>query len=205
MEDDSLIEEYADVLRNLEAAILAADDATEELSDGQVELALEGLIRYYQAEARGHDPRPQRLGEGAQTVFDAVQPVAEAELGRGTMQAIPYIEVEVEDEDIGDLTPEEVSEMVTELINQVMTLRDETLAEEALADEGSADEFLTDEALADEGEMPLTDFIEPVSHDILITCLKRIRKSVRYWNKQGGRRGYLAYVREFLLSPDESE
>ena len=32
----------------------------------------------------------------------------------------------------------------------------------------------------------------------LVLCLKRIRKSVRLWNQQGGRQGYLDYVRQFL-------
>jgi len=32
----------------------------------------------------------------------------------------------------------------------------------------------------------------------LILCLKRIRKSVRFWNTQAGRQGYLDYVRQFL-------
>ena len=32
----------------------------------------------------------------------------------------------------------------------------------------------------------------------LVLCLKRIRKSVRLWNEQGGRQGYLDYVRQFL-------
>jgi hypothetical protein len=33
----------------------------------------------------------------------------------------------------------------------------------------------------------------------LLLCLKRLRKSVRLWNKQGGRQGYLDYVRQFLM------
>lgn len=32
----------------------------------------------------------------------------------------------------------------------------------------------------------------------IVLCLKRIRKSVRLWNWQGGRQGYLDYVRQFL-------
>lgn len=32
----------------------------------------------------------------------------------------------------------------------------------------------------------------------LVLCLKRLRKSVRLWNEQGGRQGYLDYVRQFL-------
>ncbi len=31
-----------------------------------------------------------------------------------------------------------------------------------------------------------------------LACLKRIRSSVRFWTKEGGRRGYLNYVRQFL-------
>ena len=32
----------------------------------------------------------------------------------------------------------------------------------------------------------------------LVRCLKRLRKSIRLWHKQGGRRGYLSYVRGFI-------
>ena len=32
----------------------------------------------------------------------------------------------------------------------------------------------------------------------LLRCLKRLRKSVRLWHAQGGRRGYLSYVQEFI-------
>ena len=39
------------------------------------------------------------------------------------------------------------------------------------------------------GELPIAE---------LVLCLKRIRKSVRLWNEQRGRQGYLDYVREFL-------
>ena len=32
----------------------------------------------------------------------------------------------------------------------------------------------------------------------VLLCLQRIRSSVRLWNRQGGRQGYLDYVRQFL-------
>jgi hypothetical protein len=35
---------------------------------------------------------------------------------------------------------------------------------------------------------------EPVSVDEIMGCLKRIRKSVRLWNKEGGRQGYLYFI-----------
>ena len=39
---------------------------------------------------------------------------------------------------------------------------------------------------------------EPVSVDVIVACLKRIRKSVEKWNKQGGRQGYLTFVERFV-------
>ena len=35
---------------------------------------------------------------------------------------------------------------------------------------------------------------EPISIDEIMDCLKRIRKSVDLWNKQGGRHGYLYFI-----------
>jgi hypothetical protein len=201
MDDDTIIDEYADVLQNLETAIVQADDRVQQLSDGQVELALEALIRYYQAEERGHEPRPPRLGEGAQAVFDAVKPMAEWRLGRTELQEV--IETEGEDEaEIEEMTPDEISEFVTQVIQEALAFADEGLADEGLADEGLEDDELEDEAFSDEGleakRQALSGLFEPISHEILIACLKRIRKSVRFWNKQGGRRGYLTYIEKFL-------
>jgi hypothetical protein len=33
----------------------------------------------------------------------------------------------------------------------------------------------------------------------LIECLRRIQKSVRRWNRQGGRRGYLDFVSQYIV------
>jgi hypothetical protein len=38
----------------------------------------------------------------------------------------------------------------------------------------------------------------PLSTDTVILCLKRLRKSVDTWTKQGGRQGYLNYIAQFL-------
>jgi hypothetical protein len=40
---------------------------------------------------------------------------------------------------------------------------------------------------------------KPISVEEIIACLKRIRKSVETWNKQGGRKGYLQYIDRFLM------
>ncbi len=39
---------------------------------------------------------------------------------------------------------------------------------------------------------------EPVTLDVIIACLKRIRKSIQTWNKQDGRQGYLTYFQRFM-------
>lgn len=51
---------------------------------------------------------------------------------------------------------------------------------------------LTAEELA--GPSPRT-----INASEVVACLKRIRKSVQRWTKQGGRRGYLTFVDQFIL------
>ena len=53
--------------------------------------------------------------------------------------------------------------------------------------------------LANESGEALDIPIEPISVNELLLCLKRIRKSVQRWNKEGGRRGYFEFVGRFLL------
>ena len=37
-----------------------------------------------------------------------------------------------------------------------------------------------------------------ISLEEIVAVLKRIRKSVRYWHKKAGRRGYLEYIDQFI-------
>ncbi|HSX38217.1 MAG TPA: hypothetical protein VLE95_05240 [Chlamydiales bacterium] len=37
-------------------------------------------------------------------------------------------------------------------------------------------------------------YCDPISPEELILCLKRIEKSIKFWTKQGGRRGYITFV-----------
>ncbi len=37
-----------------------------------------------------------------------------------------------------------------------------------------------------------------VTLDEMIACLKRIRRSIELWNKEGGRRGYLDFISQFV-------
>lgn len=52
------------------------------------------------------------------------------------------------------------------------------------------------ETLVDEEDQPMR--VDPVSMDVILSSLKRLRKSVSTWNKRGGTRGYLDYISQFL-------
>ena len=39
---------------------------------------------------------------------------------------------------------------------------------------------------------------EPITIDEIMLCLKRVLKSVKRWNKDGGRRGYLSFVTQYV-------
>lgn len=39
---------------------------------------------------------------------------------------------------------------------------------------------------------------EVLGTEEILACLKRIRKSVRFWNETAGRQGYLEYVSQFI-------
>ena len=51
---------------------------------------------------------------------------------------------------------------------------------------------------AGEGELPRPEEIDPIPVAELIECIRRIEKSVRRWNKEGGRRGYLEFIVQFV-------
>jgi hypothetical protein len=50
----------------------------------------------------------------------------------------------------------------------------------------------------DEHDQPVEIPLIPLTTDEVVACLKRLRKSVRFWTKEGGRQGYLNYIVEFL-------
>jgi hypothetical protein len=53
------------------------------------------------------------------------------------------------------------------------------------------------ENMLDETGQPFpTD--ETLRVDEILACLKRIRKSIAMWNKEGGSQGYLNYIRQFI-------
>jgi len=63
---------------------------------------------------------------------------------------------------------------------------------EAMCDWRLGREELLSSDMRERGPRP-----EPVTLDVILACLKRIRKSVQRWNKEGGRQGYLTFVGRF--------
>lgn len=136
MDIPNLEERYMDVLQNIEFAIVGVHKRTPLLVDFNVENALSALINHYQAQMRGVAPRPARLNERSQEVYEAVQAMCEWRLGKENILAT----------EAGESFPAP----------------------------------------------------EPVSIDVILACLKRVRKSVQRWNQKGGRQGYLTFIRRFI-------
>lgn len=126
-------EEYSDILQNMEWSILTVYISKPDLTDYQVDSALEALGRNYAREGRGGQPALPK-NELAKEVYDAVRQTCEWRLGR----------------------------------------------EQVVNDEGQ----------------PMS--VEPVTLDVILACLKRLRKSVNYWNKEAGTQGYLHYIQQFI-------
>ena len=48
------------------------------------------------------------------------------------------------------------------------------------------------------GAHPEPDSIPSLKVDVIVLCLKRIRKSIDRWNKEHGRQGYLNFVSQYV-------
>ncbi|HVO70805.1 MAG TPA: hypothetical protein VMT24_12215 [Aggregatilineaceae bacterium] len=131
-------DQYLDVLQNIEAAIVQVYRKHPELADSSVDQAMEGLVRMYQAEARGRSAPVVRLHEPEQQVYDGVKMMCDWRMGRA------------------------------------------------------------EEPDQQEPREPALPPGTPKTVDEIVACLKRIRKSIVLWTKQGGRQGYLDYITQFI-------
>lgn len=136
----SIEEEYADVLQNVEAAIVAAFEADPTLTDRDALAAMKALLDGYSREMSGRAAKAPSLPARARIVYEACRRMCEWRLGRQ-----PLSEGDPHEEDAG---PDELS-----------------VAE-------------------------------------IVLCLKRLRKSIRFWHAENGPRGYLRFVSGFLGDAD---
>jgi hypothetical protein len=130
-------EEYADILQNIEFAIVTAFRKDRTILDQDAQDAVKALVRRYEAELESHAPPNTPLSSRARKIYDSTEPMCEWILGRGPSGHPP--------------------------------------------------------------SLPLPPAEKPrVSTEVLVACLKRIRKSIEFWNKEGGRQGYFNYVTQFV-------
>ncbi len=52
--------------------------------------------------------------------------------------------------------------------------------------------------MTDEDGREIDAAITPITGEEAIACLKRIHKSIQFWQKRGGRRAYYEYVKRFI-------
>jgi hypothetical protein len=78
-------EQYADVLQNIEFAIVDTWRRMPELLDYHVDAALEAAIGHYSAEQQGRTPRAIQLDGARLAVYEAVRNVCEWRLGRAEL------------------------------------------------------------------------------------------------------------------------
>ncbi len=133
---DPFIDQYFNVLLNIEMGIVEIYKEYPELTDHQVDKVLNGLIRTYTAELKGRSAPKLRFTDAETSLFERVEFACGMFIGENVLV----------DDDTGE-------------------------------------------------ELPM---LEPKTVEEIIACLKRIRKSVKFWTKEHGRQGYLNYVKQFL-------
>ena len=72
-------------------------------------------------------------------------------------------------------------------------------AEVARAAQAMCDWRLGRAPLHDERDQPIELKSAPLTAADMVACLKRLRKSIQFWGKAGGRQGYLNYIINFIL------
>lgn len=72
-------------------------------------------------------------------------------------------------------------------------------AEVARAAQAMCDWRLGRTPLHDERDQPIELKSAPLTAADMVACLKRLRKSIQFWGKAGGRQGYLNYIINFIL------
>lgn len=129
-------ERLEDELKAIETRIIQCYHDDPEITDHNVDRALEAAMGFYKALSRQQTPKPHALDARDTRIFEAIQSACEWRLGHRAMP--PGL------------------------------------------DAGS--------------------IVKPVSLEDILACLKRLRKSVDFWTKEGGRRGYLEYVEQFIYA-----
>jgi hypothetical protein len=136
---DAVIEQFEDVLQNIEFGIVATYRKHREITDYEVMRVLEAAIDAYRGEKIGRPPNETDLADAEREMLDNVRGMCQWRLGRTGPPG-------------GD----------------------------------------------EHADTPVVRPPDPITVDDALLCLKRVLKSVKWWNKENGRRGYLDYVVRYV-------
>lgn len=103
---DETVEQFVDVLQNIESAIYSVYEAVPDLLDLDVIDALDALVRRYAAEQDGRTPPKLRLSERAADVFETAELMCEWRLGRAALN----------DDDSGAVIPPDQANSVRDVL-----------------------------------------------------------------------------------------
>src|SRR5262249_6030570 len=102
---DFSVDEYLDVLQNIEFALVGVYDKNPNLNDTGTMYAIETLIKVYSGELRGREVAMPQFKPEEREVYDAARMMCELRLGRGSLEDEKGKEVKIGGE---PLTVEEI-------------------------------------------------------------------------------------------------
>jgi hypothetical protein len=164
-------EKHLDMLQNIETAIVSIYRSGVAITDYDVKDAIEALIRYYRMEKKGQTSEGVEVKEMAGGV--KLQEVAQ--------QIYDLVKLICEHR-LGRI---ELKNIKTDILN-VNTNK------QGLIQRIFSSLFRKKEQQIEPLQMT------PITLEELISCLRRIENSIKKWNKQGGRKGYLTFVEQFI-------
>lgn len=171
----ALEDRHLDVLQNIEFAIVSVYREQHDLRDLDVMRGLDALIDVYRAEVRGHTPKEVDLAEPEHTVFERTKAICEVRLGRQTFESV----AEIPEPQVGRSSGTQTG------LGKIFRSIADKFGRPKVPVPSDEDDMV--EALEDE-----------VNAEVILACLRKIRRSVERWNKRGGPQGYLQFVQEHV-------
>jgi hypothetical protein len=115
---EPLVEEYIDVLQNIEFALNGAYDRNPNLADTGTMYAVETLIKVYSGELRGREVALPQFKPEERDAYDAAKAMCDLRLGRTSMEDNEGKKVEVGGE---PLTLEEIIACLKRILKSINT------------------------------------------------------------------------------------
>ncbi len=115
---ESLVEEYEDVLQNIEFGLVGAYDRNPNLTDTGATYAVETLIKVYTGELRGREVTAPQFKPEELDAYDAAKAMCDFRLGRTSMEDEKGKKVEAGGE---PLTLEEIIACLKRILKSINT------------------------------------------------------------------------------------